>query len=152
MRIRGGQVPSYSHTWLPYITPNGVRLAHEILTNSYSYNKTQGFMGDKNLPMTNKKLHFCFVFLSPCTNFHFVQVRLHLSNTNKKISFFSLHCVRFALTLASRKLGCGSERKTKVFLTFVLSFSRLALTLQLQKTKYSEKGLLCEYTCNVYNW
>ena len=50
-------------------TPNGVRLAHEILTNFYSYNQTQGFMGDKNLPMTNKKLHFCFVFLSPCTNF-----------------------------------------------------------------------------------
>ena len=177
-----GQVSPHSHTWLPYITPDGVRLAHEILTNSYSYNQTQGFIGDTNFPMTNKKLHFffalrsvctnsrfaqvrlrlgkknksffdfCFVFLSPCTNFHFVQVRLHLSNANKKISFFSLHCVRFALTLASRKLGCGSERKTKVFLTFVLSFSRLALTLQLQKTKYSEKGLLCEYTCNVYNW
>ena len=122
MRI-GETSPPHSHTWLPYITPNGVRLAHEILTNSYSYNQTQGFMGDKNLPMTNKK---------NC--------------------IFSLHCVRFALTLASRKLGYGSERKTKVFLTFVLSFSRLALTLQLQKTKYSEKGLLCEYTCNVYNW
>ena len=26
-----GQAPSHSHTWLPYITPNGVRLAHEIL-------------------------------------------------------------------------------------------------------------------------
>ena len=68
MRMRG-QVSPHSHTWLPYITPNGVRLVHEILTNSYSYNQTQGFMGDKNLPMTNKKLHFCFVFLSPCTNF-----------------------------------------------------------------------------------
>ena len=25
------QVPSLSHTWLPYITPNGVRLTHETL-------------------------------------------------------------------------------------------------------------------------
>ena len=117
-----GQVSPHSHTWLPYITPNGVRLAHEILTNSYSYNQAQGFIGDTNFPMTNKKLHFFFALRSVCTNSRFAQVRLHLSNANKKISFFSLHCVRFALTL------------------------------QLQKTKYSEKGLLCEYTCNVYNW
>ena len=27
MRVRGRQAPSHSHTWLPYITPNGVRLA-----------------------------------------------------------------------------------------------------------------------------
>ena len=24
-----GQAPSHSHTWLPYITPNGVRLARK---------------------------------------------------------------------------------------------------------------------------
>ena len=37
MRVRGRQAPSHSHTWLPYITPNGVRLAHHdtlmILSN-----------------------------------------------------------------------------------------------------------------------
>ena len=27
----GGQASPHSHTWLPYITPNGVRLAREIL-------------------------------------------------------------------------------------------------------------------------
>ena len=31
MRVRGRQAPSHSHTWLPYITPNGVRLAQEAL-------------------------------------------------------------------------------------------------------------------------
>ena len=30
MRVRGRQAPSHSHTWLPYITPNGVRLAREM--------------------------------------------------------------------------------------------------------------------------
>lgn len=29
MRERGGQAPPHSHIWLPYITPNGVRLARE---------------------------------------------------------------------------------------------------------------------------
>ena len=31
MRVRVGKPPPHSHTWLPYITPNGVRLAREIL-------------------------------------------------------------------------------------------------------------------------
>ena len=30
MRVRGRQAPPHSHTWLPYITPNGVRLAREV--------------------------------------------------------------------------------------------------------------------------
>ena len=58
-----------------------------------------------------KKLHFFFALRSPCTNFHDVQVRLHLSSPNKKNAFFSLYCVRFALTLQCKrrstvKKGC----------------------------------------------
>ena len=36
----GGQASPHSHTWLPYITPNGVRLAREILINIPSNNQT----------------------------------------------------------------------------------------------------------------
>jgi hypothetical protein len=39
-----------------------------------------------------------------------------------------LYCLRFALTLASPKLGCISEIKTKSKL-FILYFARFALTL-----------------------
>ena len=91
----------HSHTWLPYITPNGVRLAHEILTNSYSYNQTQGFIGDTNFPMTNKKLHFFFALRSVCTNSRFAQVRRRLGKKNK--SFFDFcfvflsPCTNFAV-------------------------------------------------------
>ena len=58
-----------------------------------------------------KKLLFFFALRSPCTNFHDVQVRLHLSSPNKKNAFFSLYCVRFALTLQCKrrstvKKGC----------------------------------------------
>ena len=40
-------------------------------------------------------LHFRFVLRSPCTNFHGVQVRLHLSSPNKKNDFFL--CTAFGL-------------------------------------------------------
>ena len=40
-------------------------------------------------------LHFLFVLRSPCTNFHYVQVRLHLSSPNKKNDFFL--CTAFGL-------------------------------------------------------
>ena len=30
-----GQVSPHPHTWLPYITPNGVRLAQEALKKTY---------------------------------------------------------------------------------------------------------------------
>ena len=61
--------------------------------------------------MQSKKLHFFFALRSVCTNFHGVQVRLHLSSPNKKNAFFSLYCVRFALTLQCKrrstvKKGC----------------------------------------------
>ena len=42
-----------------------------------------------------KKLHFFFALRSPCTNFHDVQVRLHLSNAKQKIAFFL--CIAFGL-------------------------------------------------------
>ena len=34
MRMRG-DTPSHSHTWLPYITPNGVRIARELYGKIY---------------------------------------------------------------------------------------------------------------------
>ena len=83
-------------------TPLGrVRMAREILTNSYSYNQTQGFIGNTNFPMTNKKLHFFFALRSVCTNSRFAQVRLRLGKKNK--SFFDFcfvflsPCTNFAV-------------------------------------------------------
>ena len=98
-----------------------------------------------------KKLHFFFALRSPCTNFHGVQVRLHLSSPNKKNAFFSLYCVRFALTFTVCKLGCGSEKQIKN-LYFFFALRSPCTNFAVQKTKYSEKGLLCEYTFGVYNW
>ena len=37
MREREDKIPSLSHTWLPYITLNGVRLAHETLFVFFSH-------------------------------------------------------------------------------------------------------------------
>ena len=56
------------------------------------------------------------------TNFHCVQVRLRFGSKNE--SFFDFH--------------------------FVLRSP--CTNFAVQKTKYSEKGLLCEYTFGVYNW
>ena len=47
-----------------------------------------------------KKSLFRFALHSVCTNFYFVQVRLHLSSTKRKSPSFALHCIRFALTLS----------------------------------------------------
>ena len=47
--------------------------------------------GSKNKSFFN----FHFVLRSPCTNFHCVQVRLHLSSPNKKNAFFL--CTAFGL-------------------------------------------------------
>ena len=68
-----------------------------------------------------------FAFLSVCTNFDFVEVRLHLGQENK--SRFILLSSRFALTLPLRgevRLRFGKAKK----LRFILLFAHLALTLQ----------------------
>ncbi len=90
-----GQVSPHSHTWLPYITPNGVRLAHEILTNSYSYNQTQGFIGDTNFPMTNKKLHFSSSFSRLALTFTLCKLGCTSAMQRKKILIFL--CIAFGL-------------------------------------------------------
>ena len=98
-----------------------------------------------------KKLHFFFALRSPCTNFHGVQVRLHLSSPNKKNAFFSLYCVRFALTFL-RQVRLRFGIKNESFFDFHFVLRSPCTNFAVQKTKYSEKGLLCEYTFGVYNW
>ena len=46
MREKVSKPHPLSHTWLPYITPNGVRLARETLIKSYSIYQTQNFLSE----------------------------------------------------------------------------------------------------------
>ena len=74
-----------------------------------------------HLSIANQKMHFFFALRSPCTNFHGVQVRLHLSSPNKKNAFFSLYCVRFALTfLRQVRLRFGIKNESFFDFHFVL--------------------------------